>query len=111
MEVEANDNGEREMDGHTEAKPEGDGTVRGRDYVSWSQSQCLLWSKSSHHGQIQILCRRHCLLLAQSKGAMVFLNILQCTDPQPAIRMSPRWPESVLGWVSHVPPHVQTHQK
>lgn len=77
MEVEANDNGEREMDGHTQRQSLREmAQLEVGDYVSWSQSQRLLWSKSSHRGQIQILCRRHGLLLAQSKGATVFLNIL-----------------------------------
>lgn len=72
--VEANDEGEREMDGHTQRQSLRDGTAGVKGYVSWGQSQRLLWSKSSH--QIQILCRRQCLLLAQSKGAAVFLKIL-----------------------------------
>jgi hypothetical protein len=74
------------MDGHTQRQSLREGTVRGKGFVRWvvvvvvGQSQRLLWSKFSHHGQIQILCRRQCLLLAQSKGVAVFLKILYCAD-------------------------------
>lgn len=80
MRVEASDKG-RERDGwtHTEAKPERDGTVGGRGYVSWGQSQGLLWFISSHHGQIQILC------------------VGERADPQSPIQMSPHGRQYVSG--------------